>query len=163
MKIKKIIREILLFSIVIFILSNAISLYRSTDLSKNPLDLSNVTLIDNKKYIIDTTKPLMLHIWATWCPICKAEASNIQTISDNFQLISIATQSGDDESIKKYQKENSIDFMVINDKNGTFAKKYGINVFPTTIIYDANQKVIFSDVGYTSTWSLWLKMLWASL
>ncbi len=162
-KLKKYTKETILFFILIFIMSNAISLYRSTNLNKVPLELSKISLIENKYYTIDKTKPIMIHFWATWCPICKTEASNIQTISKNFQIISIATQSGNDNEIKKYQKENDVDFMVINDIDGSLSKKFNISVFPTTIIYDKNQKVAFSDVGYSSTWSLWLKMLWVNL
>jgi len=162
-KIKKYTKEIVVFSIFIFIISNIISFYRSTNLSKTPLMLSSVELINEESYIIDTSKPIMVHFWATWCPICKVEASNIQKISENFQVITIATQSGDDKQIKKYQKENEVNFMVINDKDGLLSKSANITVFPTTIIYDKNQKMVFADVGYTSTWSLWLKMFWANL
>jgi len=144
-------------------MSNAISLYRSTDLNKVELLLSDVTLIEGKSYTINNKKPIMIHFWATWCPICKVEASNIQQISEDFQVLSIATQSGSDEEIKNYQKENGVNFMVINDQDGSLTKSYGVTVFPTTIIYDTNQNVAFSDVGYTSTWVLWIKMFWSSL
>ncbi len=159
-KIKKYIKEFMLFAIFIFIASNAISLYRSSDLNTPKLNLETVTLINNKNYTIDKSKPIMIHFWATWCPICKVEASNIQKISENFQVITIAVQSGSDAKIEKYQKENSVNFMVINDEDSSLAKQFNISVFPTTIIYNKNGKAVFSDVGYTSTWVLWLKMLW---
>ncbi|HIP44390.1 MAG TPA: redoxin domain-containing protein [Sulfurospirillum arcachonense] len=162
-KLKKYTKEIILFSILLFVMSNAISLYRSTDLNKVELLLSDVTLIEGKSYTINNKKPIMIHFWATWCPICKVEASNIQQISEDFQVLSIATQSGSDEEIKNYQKENGVNFMVINDQDGSLTKSYGVTVFPTTIIYDTNQNVAFSDVGYTSTWVLWIKMFWSSL
>jgi len=161
-RIKKYTKEIIVFSMLIFIMSNVISFYRSTNLSKAPLMLSFVELINNQSYTIDTSKPIMVHFWATWCPICKVEAPNIQKISENFQVITIAIQSGNDGQIKKYQKEHGVDFMVINDKYGSLTKSAGVSVFPTTIIYDKNQKIVFADTGYTSTWSLWLKMLWAN-
>ena len=162
-RIKKYTKEIIVFAILIFIMSNIISFYRSTNLSKAPLMLSSIELINDESYTIDTSKPIMVHFWATWCPVCKVEAPNIQKISENFQVITIATQSGSDEQIKKYQKEHEVDFMVINDKDGSLTKSAGVSVFPTTIIYDKTQKIVFSDVGYTSTWSLWLKMFWANL
>ena len=163
MKIKKYLKELVLFALFIFIASNAISLYRSADLDTRKLSLSTVNLINNKSYTIDTSKPIMIHFWATWCPICKVEASNIQKISENFQVITIAVQSGSDTKIEKYQKEHSVNFMVINDKDSSLAKQFNISVFPTTIIYNKNGKAIFSDVGYTSIWVLWLKMLWANI
>lgn len=161
-KIKKYIKEIISFFILLFIMSNAISLYKSSKLDTSSLDISDVTLIDNKAYSLDNSKPLMIHFWATWCPICKAEASNIQRISEHFQVISVAVQSGNDIAIKEYQEKNNINFMVINDKESTFANQLGVSVFPTTLIYNKNKQVVFSDVGYTSTWSLFLKMLWVN-
>ena len=160
-KIKKYLKEIIFFSLMLFLASNAMSLFRSSDLNQAPLDLKTVKLINNQEYTIDTTKPIMIHFWATWCPICKVEASNIQKISEHFQVLSIATQSGSDEDIKKYQQENKVNFKVINDKDGLISKHIGIGAFPTTLIYDKNKNIVFSDVGYTSTLALWFKMLWA--
>ena len=162
-KIKKYLKEVVIFSIIFIVFINIISMYKSTDLNQVPLDLNTIKLYDNSKYKIDISKPIMVHFWATWCPICKVEASNIQTISENYQVISIAVQSGSNKDIEKYMKENSVDFMVINDKDGSLAKKYNIGVFPTTVIYDKNGDIAFSDVGYTSTLGLWLKMMWTDL
>ena len=86
---------------------------------------------------------------------------NIEKISEDFQVLSIATQSRSNQEIKSYLEKYGLDYKVINDKNGSLTNHIGINMLPTTIIYDENQNVIFSDVGYSSTWSLRLKMLWA--
>lgn len=162
-RIKKYIKEIIIFIVLLIVLSNVMSFYKSTDLNKSPLKLKTVKLIRNQNYTIDNSKPIMVHFWATWCPICKIEASNIQTISENFQVLSVAVQSGSDNEIENYQKENNVSFMVINDKDGSLSKQIGINVFPTTIIYNKNGNISFVDIGYTSTWTLWLKMFWADL
>ena len=39
---------------------------------------------------------------------------------------------------------------------------FNISVFPTTIIYDKNRDIVFSDVGYTTTPGLCLRMKWAN-
>lgn len=126
-----------------------------------PLQLSTITLHNNTQYTINKSKPILIYFWATWCPVCKAIGPNIQRISEDFQVLSIASQSGSNEDIKNYLKKQRLDFKAVNDEDGSLTKKIGITMFPTTIIYDKNQNVIFSDVGYSSTWSLWLKMLWA--
>ena len=151
-KIKKYIKEIILFSIVMLVFANGVSLYRSMDLNKEPFPLN---------YTLSKDKPILVHFWATWCPVCKAEAGNIQTISENFQVITIAVKSGSDEEIQEYLKGRDLNFKFINDEDGYLAQKFGINIYPTTIIYDKDKNVVFSDVGYTSTWGLWLRMLWA--
>ena len=100
----------------------------------------------------------MVHFWATWCPTCKLEASNIQEISKSYNVITIAVQSGSDKEIQKYLDDNNLDFKFINDKNSDYAKKFKVDVFPTTLIYDKDKNLIFSEVGYTSTLGLKLRM-----
>lgn len=162
-KLKKYLKEIVVFIILLIVLLNIVSFYKSGDLNKNDLFIKKLNLIDNKKWVYDNTKPLLIHFWATWCPICKVEAPNIQTLSKDYQVITIAVDSGDDKKIKKYLKDNNLDFQVINDKNGILTKKFNISVFPTTFIYDKNKKLIFSEVGYTSTIGLKLRVFWAEL
>ena len=160
-KIIKYFKEIVLFFIVITIFANILSFYRSTELLKKPLDLFSISTI-NDNIISSDKKPVLIHFWATWCPICKVEASNIQTISESFNVITVAVKSGDDNEIDKYLNKNSFNFKVINDLDGLIASKYRVSIFPTTIIYDNDGNEVFSEVGYTSTLGLWLRMLWAS-
>ena len=161
-KIKKYAKELVLFFIVMTIFANALSLYRSLDLNKNRLTISTVTLLGDRKYTLQKDKPVLIHFWATWCPVCKAEAGNIQTISENFQVITIAVKSGNDSELKEYLNSRNLNYRVINDSDGKISSDFDISVFPTTIIYDKNGDVAFSDVGYTSTFGLWLRMWWAS-
>lgn len=155
------IKEILLVILTMSILSNIISLYKSQSLLETPLELKSVKLINNNTYNIQTTKPILIHFWATWCPTCKLEASNINFLSKYFQVITIAVKSGSNYEIKQYLDENKYNYMVVNDPNGDISSNFKINAFPTTFIYDKNKKLIFSEVGYTSTIGLALRMFWA--
>jgi thiol-disulfide isomerase/thioredoxin len=143
------------------LLANILSLYKSSDLPKSALTLVNIKLIDNKSYVLNN-KPLLVHFWATWCPTCKLEASNIQMLSKHYEVLTIAVKSGSDADIKQYLKENDLDFNVINDSSGFISSEFNIAAFPTTFIYDKEKNLVFSEVGYTSTLGLWLRMLWAS-
>lgn len=162
-KLKKYIKEIFFFIIFITIFSNVLSLYKSIGLNKEPLHKSSISTLKGTNCTIPIEKPVLVHFWATWCPICKAEAGNIQTISENFEVITIAVKSGSDKDIEEYLTSHNLNFKVVNDEDGYITHKFNISVFPTTIIYDKNRDVVFSDVGYTTTWGLWLRMLWADL
>lgn len=162
-KIIKYAKEIIIFFIFITISSNLISLYKSSDLNKETLKNINVTLLDSSHYSYPNDKAILIHFWATWCPTCKLEASNIQTISENYEVLSIAVNSGDNKDIKKYMYDNGLSYKVLNDKRGFFAKEFKIAAYPTTFIYDKNKELVFSEVGFTSTLGLWLRMWWASL
>ena len=154
-RVKHYAKEIVLFFIVMTIFMNILSLYKSTDLNKKPLNLPNITLTHNK--------PVLIHFWATWCPTCKVEASNIQTISEYYDVVTIAVKSGSNQEIQKYLDENNYTFRVVNDSTGAISSNFKIGVFPTTFIYDKDKNMVFSEVGYTSTWGLALRMWWSSL
>ncbi|MDD5372548.1 MAG: protein disulfide oxidoreductase [Sulfurimonas sp.] len=161
-KITKYLKEIALFFIIITIFANILSLYRSGNLNKNALDIQTVTLMNNSSYTLPKNEPILIYFWATWCPICRAESPNIETISKKFNVITIALKSGDDSKIDKYLKNKNLSFKVVNDDDGSITKKFNISVFPTTVIYDKEGNVLFSDVGYTTTLGLWFKMWWAN-
>jgi len=162
-KIKHYIKEIAIFKVMITVLSNIISLYKSTELNKKPLNAINIELIDKQQYKFPKDKPILIHFWATWCPTCKVEASNIQTISQNFEVLTIAVKSGSNEELQLWLKKNNYDFKVVNDNSGFISSNFKIAAFPTTFIYNKDKEIVFSDVGYTSTWGLWFRMWWASL
>ena len=145
------------------IFANIVSLYKSKDLNKQELELQTSTLINGLTFRPDTSKPLMVHVWGTWCPVCKAEADNIQRLSKYYNIVTIAVNSGSDYDIQKYLTERDLTFKVINDTDSSLTKNLNVNVFPTTFIYDKNKNLIFSEVGYTSSFGLWIRMLWASL
>ena len=153
-KLKHYIKEILSFIVMLFIISNIVSYYKSSNINKSKFDIENISL---------TNKPILVYFWATWCPICKVESPNIQTLSKDYQVVTIAVNSGDDKKISNYLNENNFDFKVINDKNSSYANKFNIEVFPTTLIYDNDKNLIFSEVGYTSTFGLKLRLWWAGL
>ena len=158
-KIKKYFKEIVFFAIILFILTNLISLYKSRDLNSSVLGISSVELLDKSTFKVDKSKPILIHFWATWCPTCKVEAPNIEYISKKFQVLSIAVDS---KNVQNYLDKNALTFKTVHDRDSQIAKYFNISVFPTTIIYDKDQEMVFSEVGYTSTWGLWLRMQWAN-
>jgi hypothetical protein len=48
-------------------------------------------------------------------------------------------------------KENKLTFRVLNDAKGIWAKKFKVQAYPPSFIYDANATLKFTEVGYTST------------
>ncbi len=153
-KIKHYLKEILIFIIVMTIFANILSIYKSGDLNKQPLNIN---------YDFKKNQPVLIHFWATWCPTCKVEASNIQALSKNYEVLTVAVRSGSNKEINNYMKENGYDFRFINDYDGFFAQSFNISAYPTTFIYDRNKDVAFSEVGYTSMLGLYLRMWWAGL
>ena len=161
-KLKHYAKEILFFIITMSIIANLLSLYKSQDLSTAPLRIATLKLIDSTTYKFVSEKPVLIHFWATWCPTCKVEASNIEFISKYFEVVTIAVDSGTTEELKAYMKEKGYNYRVVNDSLKHLSREFNITGFPTTFIYNKNKKLIFSEVGYTSIIGLYLRMWWAS-
>ncbi len=159
---KKTVKDIAITGLTLFLAMNIISYLRSPNLSSNTLPYINAHLIDNTNFSTQEQlkKPLLIHFWATWCPTCKLEAGNIQTISKDFNVITIAVKSGSDAEIKAYLEENNYDFKVINDAKGKLSSQFLVPAFPTTFIYNTQGKLEFTEVGYTSILGLYARMLW---
>ena len=138
-------KEIALFFLVMTVLANALSYYKSTDLDTEAFRVDSLKLINAKDFVPETGKAILVHFWATWCPTCKLEAANIQRISKKYQVLSIAVKSGSDEELQAYLNEHELDFDTYHDKDASLAKEYNIGAYPTTFIYDKDN-VIFTNM-----------------
>jgi len=155
MSIKKFLKEIVFTVLMVFVVSMVLNYIRQPEIHENIYDY---TLKDINQETIDFStykeKPLVVHFWATWCPTCKLEASNIDEVSKTNNVVTIAVTSGSNSEIKTFLKEKNLNFKVINDKDGVLAQKFNISAFPTTLIYDTNGSLKFTEVGYTTTLGL---------
>ena len=73
-------------------------------------------------------------------------------------IITIAIQSGSKDEIQKYLNDNNLTFNVVNDDDGFYSRKFNIEVFPTTLIFNKDKELKFSEVGYTTTAGLYSRM-----
>lgn len=155
---KKWLKEIVIGGIAIFILSNIISYIRTPELDSKVLPASTVRLVDGSSYALRKGKPLLIHFWATWCPTCKLEAANIERVSQKYEVLTIAVNSGSDEKIRHFLQEKGLHYRVLNDKNGEWAKRFRVEAFPTTFIYNTQGILKFTETGYTTTAGLLARM-----
>ncbi len=156
-------KEVAVIAIIVITITNLVSFLRKPDIKNRNLPNFKLTTIDKKIISLEEYrgKPLLIHFWATWCMACKLEASNIEKVSKNWQVLTVAVDSGSNYELKEFLKNRGLTYDVINDKDGKLAKSFSISIFPTTFIYDKNLEISFIDVGYTSTLSLKIKM-WLS-
>lgn len=150
--------ELLKIVLLIFILSNIMSYLRSPELASTQLPKIEAQLLDGSMFKVEEGKPLLLHFWAVWCPTCKLEAPNIEAVSKEYKVLTIAVNSGSDAEVKAYMQEHDLNFKVINDVDGMWAKQFNIEAYPTTFIYDSKSELRFTEVGYTPTVGLFARL-----
>ncbi|MDH5600708.1 MAG: protein disulfide oxidoreductase [Gammaproteobacteria bacterium] len=127
-------------------------------------NISSITLEGHKFDLNrDKNRPILVYFWASWCPVCKLEQSNIQNISKDYPVITIAMQSGDDAEVQKFMKQEKLSFRVINDEHGSISQKYNIKGVPVSFIVNKENQIEFVEVGYTTELGLKIRLWWAGL
>jgi len=85
-------------------------------------------------------KVSVINFWATWCPPCVEEIPSLNRLKQkmkgkDFELISI-NYAEDKKVIDEFMKKINVEFTVLLDQNGEFAKKWNVISYPSTFIID---------------------------
>lgn len=107
-------------------------------------------------------EPVLLHFFATWCPICKLENESLVDISKDFPTIMVAMQSGEVTEIQSYKDEHGLNMPIYNDHSGKVSTTYKVTGVPTSFIINKQGEIIFSSIGYTSKMGLIFRLWMAN-
>ena len=122
--------------------------------------------LDGSAYALPTkpAQPVLVHFWAIWCSICRAEQGSINAIADDHpSTITVAMQSGSDEKVSQYLVAEGLRFAVLNDADGRISAAWGVNAVPASFIISPDGKIHFVEVGFTTGLGLRLRLWLARL
>lgn len=142
----------------------AVQLWQTRGLPEGPAPALAGTGIDGKPYDLAAVvraangKPVLVAFWATWCPVCKAEDGNLQSIAADHPVLSVAMQS---EDVAKHMQQRDLSFATIEDSDGALATAWKVRGVPSHFIVDGAGNVRFRVVGYATTWGLRARLWWA--
>jgi len=109
-------------------------------------------------------QPVLVHFWATWCPICSAEQDSITAIAQDYpNVITVAMKSGKSDEVIRHMKYQKIDFPVLNDPDGVISGTWGVHALPASFIIDREGQIRFVEVGYTTGIGLKLRLWLAGI
>jgi len=95
-------------------------------------------------------KVVVLNFWATWCAPCKDELPTLQTlhdISDAHTVVLTINVREPAARAARYVQSTGMTFSVISDAKGELAKRWGVTVYPTTILIAPNGQARWRIVG----------------
>lgn len=95
----------------------------------------------------------LIDFWFSYCPPCLEEMPKYKELykkyhTKGFEILGISTDRKNDiGNWKKVIQDKQLVWEQYLDENGTEAKKYNINKFPTTFLLDSEGKIIEKDMS----------------
>lgn len=162
---KKSIKSWALYLLFLIIIYSSLKAWQLRDAVKGPApEISGLTLED-EQFSLHALRgePVLVYFWATWCPICKTTQGSVESIAEDYSVISIAAWSGDEGEVNAYRREKSLRASTLVDEWGAIARQYGIKGVPAFFIIDADGNIQFIEKGYTSELGLRLRLWYSRL
>jgi len=98
-------------------------------------------------------KPMVVNLWATWCPPCRAEMPLLQVAqrARPDTLFVFANQGESSAAIDRYLTNQQLNLEhSLRDPGRRLARHVGANGLPTTLFYDASGRLVDSHLGQLS-------------
>ncbi|MBT8439957.1 MAG: protein disulfide oxidoreductase [Gammaproteobacteria bacterium] len=161
-KLKKFIREVAILLVMVMSVSVAVNLYKTWNVERGPAPQLLFANIAGKPVMAQPAgEPMLVHFWATWCPICALEQDSIQSIAQDYAVVTVAMQSGNAEELRQFMHKEGLNFTVVADEFGEIAKQWSVRGVPASFIIAPDGNIRFVEVGYTSEIGLRARLWWA--
>lgn len=93
--------------------------------------------------------PVLVNVWATWCPTCKSEHEQLMQIAAMTDVLMVGVDYKDKPDLAMQwlsQYGNPYDY-VIDDRDGLLGIELGVYGAPETFLLNSSGEVIYKRVG----------------
>jgi thiol-disulfide isomerase/thioredoxin len=126
-----------------------------------PMQLPELALprLEGGAVRVDTLagKPVVVNLWATWCPPCRREMPVLRNAQERNKDITFvfANQGETTEIVRSYLRQEKLALSnVLLDPAMQFSGKLQSTAFPTTLFFDAQGKLVDKRMGELSAATL---------
>jgi len=112
--------------------------FLAPDFTLQTLDGETVRLSDLRGQAV------LINLWATWCPPCRAEMPAIQKLYDEYKdkgfvvLAVNMTYQDTPTAVLPFIQEHALTFPVLLEETGDMASKYELRSLPSSLFIDRN-------------------------
>ena len=98
-------------------------------------------------------KVVMLDIWATWCPPCRAEIPYIIKLQKKYgskRVLIVGVAIDEDKAdVKSFVKQQKVNYTICHDPKGNkIGKSYDVQSIPATYIIDKKGVIRYVHGGF---------------
>ncbi len=107
----------------------------------------NFNAIKGKRFTV-------IDFWATWCKPCLKAIPHLNKINKEYaqrgvKVLGINTDSPRNGSkVKPFARINKIKYDVLRDPNGIVTGKLNVKAFPTLLIVNAKNEIVYTHIGF---------------
>jgi peroxiredoxin len=94
-------------------------------------------------------KVVVLNFWATWCPPCRKEMPDLESLYQQFKeqgLIILAISDEDAGKVKPFIAEQKVTYPILLDPGRKVNELFQIVGIPKTFVYDRNGKLVAQSI-----------------
>jgi peroxiredoxin len=98
-------------------------------------------------------KKVLLHFWATWCGVCRAELPSLRSLQRSLGpdevLLTIVEDSDDAEAVRRFAREHELEYPVLLGTDEV-RRAYRVRSFPTNYYVNGDGSIRTSTVGLST-------------
>lgn len=148
------------WGIFIVLALGLVFLFRPAPAQDRP-DMPPVTLMRESGERWESTEayghPLILNFWASWCPPCRAEMPMLESFARDgklgeatFWAVNAVNTEKSARAGRDWLTENDLDVPMLLDASGRAGQAYSVSALPTTIVLDAQGRLVARKTGAVS-------------
>jgi peroxiredoxin len=106
-------------------------------------------------------KVVLLNFWATWCPPCRKEMPDLESLYLKFKdegFVVLAISDEDSAKVGPFLSERSITYPVLLDPGRKVNEQFQIEGIPKSFVYDRSGKIVAQSIDMR-TQTQFLEML----
>ena len=94
-------------------------------------------------------KVVVLNFWATWCPPCRKEMPDLETLYHQFKeqgLVILAISDEDAGKVRPFIAQQKVTYPILLDPGRKVNELFQIEGIPKTFVYDRNGKLVAQSI-----------------
>ncbi len=92
---------------------------------------------------------VLVNFWATWCPPCRKEMPDLDSLYQRFQgqgLVVLAISDEDAVKVKPFIEERKIAYPILLDPGRKVNEQFQVEGIPKTFLYDRKGKLVAQSI-----------------